>query len=286
MSPLGLGTSLIASLGRAVPKKDAHTLIQTALDHGVSTIDTSNAYGSGDSERMVRYGLGSKRNQSFLMTKAGIPMVALPAFLSPLNQLGKRLLARVSPAQNLSKAHLVRSLESSLHRLGTDHVDAFFLHEPDIHALRPESWEALEQIRKQGKSRLTGVSSSSFAVLTQGLQSGQVNIVQTAVSIDTESSRAILEACDRRGIPVVSNEALRPKGRLLQDPAWVAMLASHGFEPSDTIAALLAYAKHQPAVQTVLCGTRSVSHLLANLEGMKKADAMQVLVADMEKSKT
>ena len=285
MSSLGLGTSVLASLGRAVSKNDVHTLIQTALDHGVCTIDTSNAYGSGDSERMVRYGLGARRNECFLMTKAGIPMVSLPAFLSPLNQLGKQVLARVSPAQNFSKSYLLHSLESSLGRLGTDHVDAFFLHEPEIDRLLPESWEALEQIRAQGKSRVTGVSSSSFAVVAQGLQSGQVNIVQTAVSIDVKSSRAILEICDRHAVPVVANEVLRPRNRLSHDPAWTAMLAAHGLEPKDTIAALLAYASNQGPVRTVLCGTRSAHHLLGNLQSFQQAESMRPLLADMEKTK-
>ena len=52
ISPLGIGTSQIASLGRGINHSEAKRLFDTALDYQVTTIDTADTYGSGDSERM------------------------------------------------------------------------------------------------------------------------------------------------------------------------------------------------------------------------------------------
>jgi aryl-alcohol dehydrogenase-like predicted oxidoreductase len=282
VSQLGLGTGRIASLGAALSRKESSRLIQTALDCGITTIDTADTYGSGDSERLIHYGLGSRRRESFLMTKAGFPYASWPSFLSPANQIAKKLIQRISPRQTLSRRYLVRAVERSLRRLGTNYVDAFFLHEPFRALLTPESWAALDQIRASGKSRMTGVSTADPAVLADGLSSGQVQIVQTPVSIQAEHSAEILRMCSEANIPVVANEVLRPRVMLSEHrEIWTKILTSSGFQQDATVPALIAYAKLQPAVQCVLSGTKSRDHLLENLKSIEDAERFRPACAAM-----
>ena len=82
-------------MGRSISNAEASKLFKTALDLNVKVIDTSNTYGSGDSERMISKSVKENRNEFFLITKAGFPHVYLPAYLSPLNQIGKKILQKV-----------------------------------------------------------------------------------------------------------------------------------------------------------------------------------------------
>ena len=86
---LGLGTSTIASFGRSLAYIRAKKLFDTALDFNIRTIDTSDVYGSGDAERLIGKIIKEKRNDFFIISKAGYQYLSLPGILSPLNQIGK-----------------------------------------------------------------------------------------------------------------------------------------------------------------------------------------------------
>ena len=79
---LGLGTSTIASYGRSLSLNDAKKLFDTAFDYNIRTIDTSDTYGSGDTERLIGKVIKNKRNNSFIISKVGVPYLSLPAILS------------------------------------------------------------------------------------------------------------------------------------------------------------------------------------------------------------
>ena len=89
---LGLGTSVIASLGRSNSFSKIDNIFNTAIDLNIKTIDTSDTYGSGDAERMVGKIIKNRRNETFIVSKVGYPYVSLPAILSPFNQIGKKIL--------------------------------------------------------------------------------------------------------------------------------------------------------------------------------------------------
>ncbi len=278
---MGFGSSRLASLGGRLPAQRAIQLIQTCLDLGITTIDTADTYGSGDSERMVRKGLGEHRSKAFLMTKSGFPYAALPAFCSPANQLAKKALQWAGAKQNFSRQYLIRSVEKSLKRLGTDCVDAFFLHEPDAGVLREESWEALREIRRAGKSRMTGVSTASVAVLEEGLASGEVQIVQTPVSLQAATSGRILGLCVKFGVPVVANQAAEPAAKLRKSSAWPAFLAANGLGPEQTVPLLLMWASLQKGVVSVLSGTGSVDHLTQNWNSLETRERYRSLCSGL-----
>jgi pyridoxine 4-dehydrogenase len=286
LSPLGLGTGRLASLGSRLSRRDSTLLIQTALDHGIRVIDTADAYGSGDSERAIGVALKGRRREDYtLITKAGLPHVALPAALSPLNQVGKKLLQFTSPAKNFSKGYLVRCAQLSLKRLGTDCVDVFLLHSAETGETSTESWEALNEIRDQGLSRLTGVSTSDPEVVRQGISSGQVSIVETPISLTVPHAEEIGRLCASHDVHLVANECLKPRALLLERAAvWDQMRSRHGVKEVSTILLLIAYASAQQGVSSVIIGSKSPEHLVENIQALQYRENMRGLFEEMKET--
>ena len=274
LSPLGLGTGRLASLGASTPPKEASILLNTAIDHGIRVIDTADTYGSGDSERAIGRALrGRNRNDFFLITKAGFPHVALPAAFSPLNQIGKKVLQLGSPKRNFSKSYLVRCLEASLKRLQMEYVDAFLLHAAKDGEPTAETWEALELLRSKGLSRMTGVSTSDVEVVRQGLAAGQVSIVETPVSASAKSSQEICDLCFYHGIEIVGNEVLKPRKMTPeQEDKWKLLRFKYRLGDASTIHLLIAYALAQPAVRSAVVGSSSHEHVVGNLKAVSYKD--------------
>ncbi len=71
LSRLGLGASRMGSFGNPQPLGDSTRLVRGALDLGVTTIDTANIYGQGDSERAIGRALVGARDRAFIVTKGG-----------------------------------------------------------------------------------------------------------------------------------------------------------------------------------------------------------------------
>jgi aryl-alcohol dehydrogenase-like predicted oxidoreductase len=134
---LALGTM---TFGDTVDLDGARTMVDVALDAGVTSIDTANGYAAGRSETMLGEILRGRRDRVLLATKAGI---------YPGDAGGQPL---------LSRAGLRASLEASLRRLGTDHVDLFYLHQPDRSVPLEETATALAEVVDAGMVRAIGVS--------------------------------------------------------------------------------------------------------------------------------
>jgi aryl-alcohol dehydrogenase-like predicted oxidoreductase len=134
---LALGTM---TFGDTVDLDGARTMVDVALDAGVTSIDTANGYSAGRSESMLGEILRGRRDRVLLATKAGI---------YPGDAGGHPLLSRPG---------LRSSLEASLRRLGTDHVDLFYLHQPDRSVPLAETAAALAEVVDAGLVRAVGVS--------------------------------------------------------------------------------------------------------------------------------
>lgn len=119
---------------------DAAAIVGRALDAGVNFFDTADVYAGGESEEMLGRALGKRRDEVVIATKAGWRTG------QPLNQSG------------LSARHLLWSVERSLKRLGTSHVDVFIAHRDDANTPLEETLQALDTIVRHGKARYLGVS--------------------------------------------------------------------------------------------------------------------------------
>ncbi|MFJ8808891.1 aldo/keto reductase [Streptomyces sp. NPDC102490] len=137
LSRLVLGTM---TFGDTVDRAGAAAMLDTALDAGITGVDTANGYAGGESERILAGLLPGRRDRIVLATKAGIP----------------------HPDQGehapLSPAGLRAALEGSLKRLGTDHVDIFYLHQPDRRTPVGETLATVAEFVAEGKIRALGVS--------------------------------------------------------------------------------------------------------------------------------
>lgn len=118
----------------------AAAMLDAALDQGVNFVDTANVYAGGKSETILGKLLAGRRNRVVLATKVGIKAGDGP------------------DDAGLSAAAIVKGIEGSLRRLQTDHIDLYYLHQPD-YAVRPEaSLAAMDRLIRAGKVRYVGVS--------------------------------------------------------------------------------------------------------------------------------
>ena len=137
VSPICLGTMMFADRTDA---KVAGRIMARAREAGINFIDTADAYSKGASETMVGRLLKADRERWVLATKAGNPMGAAP------NMSG------------LGRKWLLRAIDDSLTRLGTDYVDIYYLHKPDPDTPLDETVGAMGDIIAAGKARFFGVS--------------------------------------------------------------------------------------------------------------------------------
>src|SRR5271167_642830 len=140
VSPLCLGAMMFGAWGNP-DHEDSIRIIHRALDAGINFIDTADVYSQGESEVIVGKALaGGRRDDVVLATKAWGPMGDDP------NQRG------------VSRRWIIREVENSLKRLGTDWIDLYQIHryEPDVDI--EETLGVLTDLVHQGKVRYIGSS--------------------------------------------------------------------------------------------------------------------------------
>jgi aryl-alcohol dehydrogenase-like predicted oxidoreductase len=137
VSRVCLGTM---TFGAQVNEADAADMVDWALDHGVNFIDTANVYNAGRSEEMLGRILRARRDRVVLASKVG-------------NKMGD------GPAESgLSREAIAKGIDDSLRRLQTDHLDLYYLHQPDYATPLEESLEAMDRAVRAGKVRHIGAS--------------------------------------------------------------------------------------------------------------------------------
>ena len=270
ISRVGIGTSQVASLGSRLSAPTFTKLLQAAAEQGVNLLDTSDSYGSGDAERLIAKCLKETRLPFFVVTKAGLPRVHAPGWLSPLNQLAKKVKQRAGARPNFSAAYLLDSVQKSNRRLGVETVAALLLHEPHWDDVaHSDCWEGLAQIRQRGLARYTGVSTDDPRVVEAGLASGQVQLVQAPAAWRTPSPIAAL--CRARGVPLIGNQVLRDDQTLArkfaqQAPAIHQLPGLAGLSLAQLlIGAVLA----EQLADTVLFSASSLDHLTHNIDALR-----------------
>ncbi len=149
-------------------KKDSINSIHASLDHGVTSIDTAPFYGFGLSEEMIGEAIkGKDRSKIQLLTKFGLVWDGSNngkgEFFFDAEDEGK-----VIPVYKFaSKENIIKEVEESLKRLGTDYIDLLQLHWPDSTTAISETMEAMELLIQQGKVRAAGVSNYNVAQMEE-----------------------------------------------------------------------------------------------------------------------
>src|SRR3954452_7420647 len=150
VSPLCLGAMMFGPWGND-DRADSVRIIHRALDAGINFVDTADVYSGGISEEIVGEALRGRRDDVVLATKFFMPMGEDP------NSRGG------------SRRWIVREVEESLRRLGTDYIDLYQVHRPSPDTDVEETLGALTDLVRQGKVRYLG-SSSYFGCQIVGAQ--------------------------------------------------------------------------------------------------------------------
>ena len=150
VSPLCLGAMMFGAWGEPDHEKSVE-IIHSALDAGITFIDTADVYSQGESETIVGKALaGGRRDDVILATKfhgqMGVPADAPMGTKGDPNRQGN------------SRRWIIRAVEDSLRRLNTDWIDLYQVHRPDPDTDVEETLAALTDLQRQGKIRAFGSS--------------------------------------------------------------------------------------------------------------------------------
>jgi aryl-alcohol dehydrogenase-like predicted oxidoreductase len=138
VSSVGLGCN---NFGMLMNQQQTNSVVASALDEGITLFDTADIYGGkGKSETQLGKALGKGRNRAIIATKFGNPMGDGPY------------------ETGASRHHIMRSVEASLMRLGTDYIDLYQIHKPDPATPIEETLRAMDDLVREGKVRYIGCS--------------------------------------------------------------------------------------------------------------------------------
>ena len=119
-------------------------LLRRAYDLGVTFFDTADTYGDGRGETILAEALGHVRDKIVIGTKFGYDF----------HNYGQERSGHKELPQDFSPAFVRRACEESLHRLGTDYIDLYQLHNPRLPTLQSdELFDTLEELKREGKVR-------------------------------------------------------------------------------------------------------------------------------------
>jgi aryl-alcohol dehydrogenase-like predicted oxidoreductase len=248
VSAVGFGAGHIGYDG--VTERDAHALLDRALDLGINFVDTARGYGLSE-ERIGRW-LPAHRDEVVLSTKVGYG---------------------VEGARDWSAAAVTGGVDEALRTLGTDVLDVVFLHSCPLEVLeRGEAAQALLSCVDAGKVRVPGYSGENEA-LAWASGAGVFGAVQSSVNLaDQRSLREVLPEASRRGLGVVAKRPLanapwrhseRPVG-VYGETYWLR-LRELGLEPEsdDWQGTALRFSAFTPGVSTAIVGTSRTANLEA-----------------------
>jgi aryl-alcohol dehydrogenase-like predicted oxidoreductase len=267
---LGYGAMELRGAGRGpeIADEDAGRLLNAVLDGGINLIDTSPDYGR--SEELIGSYIGHRRDEFFLATKCGCPMVE-PADVPP-------------PFPHDYRSEQVRvNVERSLRRMRTDHLDLVQVHmSPSRNVLeRDQTVQTLQALRDEGKVRFIGIS-GILPDLPDHIAMAVFDAFQIPYSaVQREHENLITEAADQGAGTLIRGGAARGAasaeknwrvGPLSQQPGrgqrlWDAsgieeLLASAGVSPMEFI---LRFTLSHPGLSTTIVGTANPAHLAGNI---------------------
>ncbi len=188
VSAIGFGCMNVSmGYGPRLPDDECGKVLNAALDHGYTFLDTASMYGAGHNERMIGKYIGHRRDEYVLASKCGITKTAD----------GKTEL-------NGRPEVLQSTCEQSLRQLDTDVIDLYYLHRIDPEVPVEESVGALARLVEAGKIRTIGLSEICADSLRRAHAVHPITAVQSEYSLWTRTpERAILATCRELGVAFV-----------------------------------------------------------------------------------
>lgn len=299
VSALGLGCN---NLGRKHTPTESfegsQTIISAALDAGITFFDVADNYGGtpGMSEDYLGRALGTQRDQVTVATKFGMDVGGIN---------GPDFGARGS------RRYIINAAEASLKRLGTDYIDLYQFHTPDVHTPIEETLAALDHLVTSGKVRYIGHSNRSGWQIAQAeyvaQQLGSTRFISSQSHynlIDRRAEMEVVPASLEFGLGVLpyfplANGLLtgkytkdhapaearvtHSKPEMLETAPWEALdaLTSFGAERGLSMVDIaFSWLAAQPVVASVIAGATRPEQIVQNVTAIKPLSAQDLAQID------
>lgn len=217
-SVIGLGTYPIGGwMWGGTDEADSIKTIQACLDMGINLIDTAPMYGYGLAEEIVGKAIKGRRDKAMIATKCGIVwdtedwQAGKGEFHFYADEKGLTAQkTKYAFYRYLKPASIIREVEASLQRLGTDYIDLLQTHAQENTTPIEETMIALEKLREQGKIRAIGCSNVTKEQLSQYCGAGTLDSTQERYSyIDRLSEEnGILGTCRTNQVSFIAYSPL------------------------------------------------------------------------------
>ncbi|MFO7170068.1 MAG: aldo/keto reductase [Chloroflexota bacterium] len=266
-SVIGLGTwPMGGEWWGGTDDAEAIRTIHRAIDLGVTLIDTAEAYAHGHAEEVVGRAIAGRRHEVVIADKVA--------------------------ADHLRPHEIRAAFEGSCRRLGTDYIDVYFIHWPNIDLPIADAIGELERLREAGYIRAIGVSNFTVDELDEASRYGRVDVLQPPYNLFWRfCERAEVPYCRERSIGIMTysslaqglltghltSETVFPPGD--QRPTTVLFQPEHYARCLEAVAQLRPIAERygksvaqvalnwlvaQPGVSTALVGARTVREIEEN----------------------
>ena len=258
---LGFGAMRITGAGiwgEPADHDEAIAVLRTAVDLGVTIVDTADSYGPEVSERLIAEALYPYPSDLVIATKAG--------------------LVRPGPSRwepDGRPEHLRAACEGSLHRLRLQRIDLLQLHRVDPKVPLEEQIGTLIELQREGKVRHIGLSNVSLEQIEAVRRMTTIVSVQNLYNLADRDSEDVLEYCTRENIgfipwfPLATGDLAEPDGALARIARRLEALPAQ---------VALAWLLAKSRVMLPIPGTSNVRHLKENVEAAR----LQLTPADME----
>jgi aryl-alcohol dehydrogenase-like predicted oxidoreductase len=198
VSRLCLGTMMF---GDRTDAAEAGRIVASARDAGVNFIDTADVYAKGESERITGKLIAADRDRWVLATKVANPM-PLPGKSGPGSDDPNR--------RGTGRKWILRAIDESLERLGTDYVDLYYLHRDIESTPLEETLQAMADVVRAGKARYFGISNfrgwRTAEVVNACLRMGLAKPIASQPyynAMNRQPENDVLPACAHHGLGVV-----------------------------------------------------------------------------------
>jgi L-galactose dehydrogenase len=268
VSVVSFGASPLGDEFRKTTDEERQRAVDAAIDQGINYFDTSPFYGRTLSETRLGQALRGKRDRVFIATKCG--RYDIDGF-------------------DFSAERVTASIDESLKRLQTDHVDVLQAHDiefGDVNQILEETVPALLKIKESGKARFVGVTALPLKIMARVIATHPIDMVLSYCRYNlmiTDMDDLLTPIAQERGVGLVNASPLHM--RILTEagaPDWhpapkqvqqagqqvVALCRERGYDPADVA---LRFCIDYPHAATTLVGMSRPDHVERNIRGIETA---------------